>query len=92
MRLSRNFVNVHTKSVDVYVYMREYRGQCHVHWKSDNISETVLYTAEMLLQHATNRKLYLYAASLIAVVVMTLSVLEVHSRIASLFKCDISYF
>jgi len=42
----------------------------HVHWKSDNIFETVLD------RQATNRKWYSYTAYLIAAIVMTLSVLQ----------------
>jgi len=46
---------------------------------------------EMLWQQATNRKRYSYSAYLMAAIVMILNVIEGHSPIASLFKCDISY-
>jgi len=54
----------------------------HICLKSGNISEMVL---------DNNKKWNSYMAYLIAPIVMTLSVLEGNSAIASLFKCDISY-
>jgi len=59
----------------------------HVHWKHDNISEMML--DKDVVTTATNRKWYLCMLYLIAAIVMTLSVLEVRSPIASLFKCNI---
>jgi len=50
-----------------------------VDWKSDNISETVLLTQLILVYDLSNTP----------AIVMTLSDLEGHTPIASLFKCDI---
>ena len=51
----------------------------HVHYKNSNISETVLDRDVVTM------------ADLTAAIIMTLSILEGHSSIASLFKCDILY-
>jgi len=61
----------------------------HVHWKSGNrpISGTVLRTDFVTTGHE-QEVILVYDLS---ATVMTLSVLEGHSRIASLFKYDISY-
>ena len=55
----------------------------HIHWKSGNISETVL---DRDVTTGDTRM-----ANLIAANVMILSVLEGHSILQALFKCDILY-
>jgi len=59
----------------------------HVHWKSDNISETVLDRCNNRPQEV----IIVYGLSNSSVM-MTLSVLEGHSPIASLFKFQLRYF
>ena len=62
----------------------------HVHWKSGNILETVLYRNIITTGH--NRKWYLYSAYLIAAVVMTLSVLEGLKVISCCKLFQVRYF
>jgi len=56
----------------------------HIHWTNDDISETVFDRDVVTTGHS-------YTAYLITAIVMTLSVLQGHSRIVSLLKCDMSY-